>query len=621
MTDARARDDSSRYLGTSTELRDEVSPYFDQEWFLSRNPDVRDSGLDALAHYLVQGHREGRNPSAFFDTSHYRASHMGTEDGCPLVHYIREGRFRGLPPHPLVDPAHILRTYGVASENLLASLMARATDIDSLNEWFSRSSYAKLHPDVKGDPFEHFATAGLAEGRRPHPGFAISRDGGGDVVFRHMRHGCEPIFVVRTSLPKVVVDQILAQGTMDPAVFAPGYEAIPYLPQRRSCSIIDREGFDPRTLLDLIGHRPDALVIHPALTAGGADKYTAQLVQSLERDLALRTLVLTTRATEQQDQDALSLQILKPLRHTRIVSLWPHFARARDPGLSLALLMLALCPKHAFVINSELGLEAISRYGRPLASAMKLLVSFFSESPVGRGAWFATRYLTDVIQHATVFADNLAVLDRLSHRLGHQARDHFALMPQPAGVPDEMRFERTLADRRSRAAAAPRALWMSRWRPSKATDVLAQLAMARPDITIEVYGVDDSAQFPTLPNLVRHPVVRDPETLPLHMYDAFMFTSRFEGMPNVVLEMAGRGIPVIASDVGGLRETLDDGAIDYVGMTGEVQQIAEAFGAALDRVRSRGKGETEDRLRRARAAVETRHSGAAFAARLREVIA
>ena len=56
-------------------------------------------------------------------------------------------------------------------------------------------------------------------------------------------------------------------------------------------------------------------------------------------------------------------------------------------------------------------------------------------------------------------------------------------------------------------------------------------------------------------------------------------------------------------------------------MTGEVQQIAEAFGAALDRVRSRGKDETEDRLRRARAAVETRHSGAAFAVRLREVIA
>lgn len=621
MKDERAQDLAHRYLGTSAELRSEMSPYFDAGWFLSRNPDIRDSGLDPLAHYLVQGHREGRNPSPFFDTTQYRERHMGADDGCPLVHYVREGRFKGLSPHPLIDPEHLLRTYGIISENLLAALTSRAVEIDSLNDWFTTSLYARLHPDVQGDPFEHFATAGLAEGRRPHPGFAISRDTGGDVVFRHTRHGGEPIFVVRTSLPQAVIDQVLAQGAIEPAVFAPGYEAIPHLPQRRSCSVIDREGFDPRKLLESIGHRPDALVIHPALTAGGADKYMAQLVQSLQRDLTLRTLVLTTRATEEQDNDALSLQILEPLRHTRIVSLQSHFAKARDPGLSLALLMLALRPKHAFVINSERGLEAVSRFGRPLASAMKMLVSFFSESPVGRGAWFPTRYLNDVIQHATVFADNRAILDRLSHRLGHQARDRFVLMPQSVDVPDATRFERMLADRRSRAADSPRVLWMSRWRPSKATDVLEKLAMTRPDIAIDVYGVDESAQFPAPPNLVRHPVVRDPETLPLHAYDAFIFTSRFEGMPNVVLEMAGRGIPVIASDVGGLRETLDDSAIDYISMTGEPWQIAGTFGAALDRVRSRRHDETEDRLRRARAAVEMRHSSAAFAARLREVVA
>ena len=61
------------------------------------------------------------------------------------------------------------------------------------------------------------------------------------------------------------------------------------------------------------------------------------------------------------------------------------------------------------------------------------------------------------------------------------------------------------------------------------------------------------------------------------------FTSLFEGMPNVVLEISQHAIPMILSDVGGLRETFADSAL-FVAHQSDSAETASLFGAALDRV-------------------------------------
>jgi glycosyltransferase involved in cell wall biosynthesis len=46
--------------------------------------------------------------------------------------------------------------------------------------------------------------------------------------------------------------------------------------------------------------------------------------------------------------------------------------------------------------------------------------------------------------------------------------------------------------------------------------------------------------------------------------DVFLMTSRFEGSPNVLIEAQAAGIPVVAPNVGGIDETLSDGATGIV---------------------------------------------------------
>jgi hypothetical protein len=47
------------------------SGLFDVDYYLSRYPDVRDSGLDPVDHYLQIGAAKGYHPSPLFDTGYY----------------------------------------------------------------------------------------------------------------------------------------------------------------------------------------------------------------------------------------------------------------------------------------------------------------------------------------------------------------------------------------------------------------------------------------------------------------------------------------------------------------------------------------------------------------------
>lgn len=68
-----------------------ASGMFDEAWYLETYPDVRESGIDPVEHYLRHGAAENRNPGPGFSTAAYRARHpeLDAAGTNPLLHAIR----------------------------------------------------------------------------------------------------------------------------------------------------------------------------------------------------------------------------------------------------------------------------------------------------------------------------------------------------------------------------------------------------------------------------------------------------------------------------------------------------------------------------------------------------
>jgi hypothetical protein len=89
--------------GTAEMINDEYiliesSGYFDAEYYLETYPDVKNSNIDPILHFIKYGWKEGRNPSQFFNTTFYIETNLKSNviRANPLVHYINYGKKEGL---------------------------------------------------------------------------------------------------------------------------------------------------------------------------------------------------------------------------------------------------------------------------------------------------------------------------------------------------------------------------------------------------------------------------------------------------------------------------------------------------------------------------------------------
>jgi glycosyltransferase involved in cell wall biosynthesis len=67
----------------------------------------------------------------------------------------------------------------------------------------------------------------------------------------------------------------------------------------------------------------------------------------------------------------------------------------------------------------------------------------------------------------------------------------------------------------------------------------------------------------------------------LHALDVYVQPSRFEGMPNAVLEAMAASCPIVASGVDGHRELIQDGVSGWLVPPEDSRSLAKALAAAL----------------------------------------
>ena len=614
---------------------DEARLFVDQAWYHTAYPDTK--GTEPAAHYFTTGWKEGRNPNSYFDTTWYR-EHFGLEDDqcCPLVDYVRRSKTTDVPPNPIVD-VEFLRKEGLLKDNKsILFLLMKMPDLDRVCSWFSRDYYILVNPDTVGSPLcpeMHFFLHGANEGRDFAPGCTVQygRDNASGSRDRSRFSTCVAKFkrsgiffrIIRDAMTTSIDRQIREQALIDPDVVAPGERCVSHLPQFIATDIATRDLINIKQLLNSVGGEHYAILIIPHLRIGGAEKYVANLAEMLLKRSRGSVLIVTTDSWPSDDSAALRYPLFANLKGIQIASLHEQLKASWRREQILALLMLRAKAKHIFVVNSELGLQMVRYYGKALATESNLYCAFFSEAPNGLGAPYSARFLRSVLPHARVIADNRSAIDHYAKRMGVVGRERMACLPQFIELRGERSYAATLAAREAKVQSTRRCkvLWVSRWEEFKAIDVLLETAIKMPAIKFHAFGPLDEALPKRLPrNLEHFGLIQDQFDFNLLDYDVFLFTSRFEGMPNTVLEMAVEGIPVVASDVGGLKEPFANEEIELVSMNGSLEEVTSAFVNALQRVMSLTPEGLSMTIRAARAAVMLRHSRHSFEIALAELL-
>ena len=376
-------------------------------------------------------------------------------------------------------------------------------------------------------------------------------------------------------------------------------------------------------ICELVGERQfDEVFLLPFMTAGGADRYILDVMTELAaQDPRRRFLIIFGEPCSQ------------------------HMWLDRLPASSLCIDLIATCPELAAHQRELLCLKLIqscagtarlhlragafeqnffSRFA-PVLSRHRPVFYRFADSRVFHGDYtlvapWSFQFVADHVEQFDKFVcDSRAIVEADQTRIGVMQQKWHVLNSRME-VPDRLDEDALSAGRTSRSI-----LWVSRLDAEKRPELLLEIArlVARsmPDMTIDVYGrptLDefDVTQFATLRNVRYHGFFERFEELQAAAHYCFLYTSRFDGIPVVLLEMMAAGLPVVAPDVGGIGEIVRDGDTGVLlTCSGDDQIDAEIYMTAIEAL-------FEDPARRERicrtafAAVHERHAARRYAERI-----
>jgi glycosyltransferase involved in cell wall biosynthesis len=535
--------------------------------YLERYPDVKDAKLNPWLHYIAFGVREGRyiiRPKRLRQPS--------------LLHFARKG-------------------YSLFRESYW-----------SRNQIGIRSR--KLNPVI------HWILFGWIKGYRLFPSAVPII--AGDIVgikFRPERKGTSN---TSSEIPEHVIKEIVRQAEYEPALFASGNNTLTSLPVVEGTDLFRKIGFNFQHFSKISNIKPKTIIAVPHVVLGGADKYTSNLIDALVANgMGPVQVVLTLPQATFDDRSMAGFGMTGFAKAEVIV--WSQIALLGQRRTEIfARYLSAMQPERLLIVNSDLALETMSRFGRALSNRMKILTAVFSMESSKFAGQYGVRYLRKISNYSSFFADNRTAISKMAALQPYG--DYFEL-PSMQSTDSEERLKARFETRKPSHKPATW-LWVSRLDSFKGTKTLGHIAQLRPNDTFHVFGPMQNQSLAELglacSNIEYKGLLESIEDADLRGYEAFLFTSEFEGMPLILLEMANHAIPIISTDVGGIFNTFSEKSIHLVKMSGDPLSQAHDFTAHMDLILESSREQKWARAQLARNQVESKHSMAAVQKIIRE---
>ena len=360
----------------------------------------------------------------------------------------------------------------------------------------------------------------------------------------------------------------------------------------RAIHTIDREIFPSRQLLNNIpiyhsemyelgiafrdimasfSDKATYIMLIPALRPGGAEVVMLNFLNALrvihpEWHLA----VITTEANENKWRDRLSADI-------DFID-FGNITNGLSEDLRMQLLARVIVQSQASYIHiaqSILGFSFAKHYRSLLKNYTVYSFAFCEdeddESRIAGHVHSGIPIAYPVISR--VFSDHEAIINQLCSEYGFN-KNLFTSLYQPVTIP-------TIEPH---GAHKPlRILWASRIAKQKRPDILKEIAqqLNPNNIQIDVYGIFengyDKDYFGTIASLTYKGSFTDVRQLNSDQYDVFLYTSENDGIPNILLEMISNGLLVIAPNIGGISELINEKTGILIEKNDDVKSYVQAI--------------------------------------------
>ncbi len=525
-----------------------ILPMFCPETFRRRRGiGEKASYNELLSQYLVFEFVEGGSPGPLFDHAHYlkRLAQEQLppvrEEGGSFLHWLEHGVPQKIVPNAL----------------------------------FSDDEYVERNPDVKRDysgwPFEHFLQYGLKRDRPFSPLFFMPPKG--DLLTSEFSQSRSSQFLAwietHPEMRKMLAgyDRFLSSGRLmelttaaakhDPLIGRSLGKDFRLLPPWQ-----DEDYLNYKAIRDLVPNRDvSRIILMPFCKMGGADYLTGVLAKSAgnpSETLILRTEQADWARPDWFPEEAESVDLS---RHLTALN-------ASQRARVLYELIRSLEPKHVYNCNSETGFETFLKFGARLRTFTRIYSYFYCSDYTVEGAevGYPVKYFADLMPHLnSALFDSNFWLDKLSERFAVpprlKARMHAIYVPPPDDRPNAPVVDNQVAT--AAARTRPLLLWAGRLDRQKRFDLLAAIARQLPEIDFRCWGrhVLDANEFEldTLPeNVSLNPPFDRLDELPLEDSDGWLYTSAWDGLPNILIAVGAHGIPIVASGVGAVPELIDD---------------------------------------------------------------
>lgn len=140
--------------------------FFNENYYLKKNPDIKKSKANPLLHYMFFGYKENKNPTPKFNTKYYTNKYNDVEASSlnPLVHYVLFGQY---------ENRKISKKF--RDINLNESAIKDYYEIISKSGEFNEKWYLTKYPEVRKfsiDPILHYIRIGIKKNYNPNPDFS-----------------------------------------------------------------------------------------------------------------------------------------------------------------------------------------------------------------------------------------------------------------------------------------------------------------------------------------------------------------------------------------------------------------------------------------------------------------